>query len=103
MNQITKLLRTGDMRTTGKSEDVVRLVLMRPGLFGQVVDAVLFDDAGVRMRAADAVEKISRIHPEWLNPYKKLFLTEIASIEQQEVRWHTAQILTRLELNGAER
>jgi len=55
------------------------------------------------MRASDAVEKITRDHPEWLKPYKKLFLNTIASISQKEVRWHTAQILPRLNLTKKER
>jgi len=103
MDQITKLLREGDLRTKGRSEDVVKQALKRPELFKDVVAAILDDDPGVRMRAADAAEKISRIHPEWLKPHKKLFLRTISRIDQQEVRWHVAQILPRFELTGPER
>ena len=93
MNKIQKLLNTGDLRTIGKSEDVVKLVLSNPPLFRDVVNAILSDTPGIRMRASDAAEKITQIHPEWLNPYKKLFLDTISKISQQEVRWHTAQML----------
>jgi hypothetical protein len=103
MDQITKLLRKGDLRTKGRSEDVVKLALRRPELFKDVVAAILDDDRGVRMRAADAVEKISRIHPEWLKPHKKLFLRAITKIKQQEVRWHVAQMLPRFKLTTPER
>jgi hypothetical protein len=103
MDQITKLLREGDLRTKGRSEDVVELALKRPELFKDVVTAVLDEDPGVRMRAADAVEKITRFKPEWLQPHKKLFIKTIARIDQQEVRWHVAQILPRFELTGPER
>jgi len=103
MNKIEKLLSIGDLRTAGKSEEVVRLALSKPGLFGDIVHAILLDHPGIRMRASDAVEKITRLHPEWLKSYKKLFLSKIANIEQKEVRWHSAQILPRLNLTKNER
>ena len=103
MNRIEKLLSVGDLRTAGKSEEVVKQVSVNPKLFADVVNAILVDSPGTRMRASDAVEKITRDHPEWLKPYKRQFLTEIANIEQKEVRWHTAQILPRLNLTKNER
>lgn len=103
MDETTKLLKRGDMRTTGESEAVVRKVLARTAWIGQVIDAIQHDDPGVRMRAADAAEKISRVAPDLLKPYKKLFLTSLASIDQKEVRWHMAQILPRFDLTGEER
>jgi len=102
-NKIQSLLKVGDLRTTGKSDEVVKLVLSRPPIFNEVVNAILANDPGIRMRASDAAEKITKIHPEWLNPYKKLLLDKITKIKQQEVRWHTAQMLPRLKLTKAER
>jgi len=103
MNKIQSLLKIGDLRTTGKSEEVVNMVLANPQLFDDVVNAILTDDPGIRMRASDAAEKITLIHSEWLHPYKKLFLDKISKINQQEVRWHTAQMMPRLKLTEAER
>ena len=103
MNRIEKLLSVGDLRTTGKSGEVVKLVLSKPQLFEDVVNAILTDNPGIRMRASDAAEKITQMHPEWLQPYKKLFLNKISKINQQEVRWHTAQMLPRIKLTKAER
>ena len=103
MNRIEKLLSVGDLRTTGKSGEVVKLVLSNPMLFEDVVNAILTDDPGIRMRAFDAAEKITQRHSEWLHPYKKLFLEKISKINQQEVRWHTAQMLPRIKLTKTER
>jgi hypothetical protein len=55
------------------------------------------------MRASNAAEKITKIHPDWLRPYKKLFLGKISKINQQEARWHTAQMLPRITLTKTER
>lgn len=60
------------------------------------------DDPVLRMRAADAVEKASRERPELLAPFKAKLLREVAEVEQQEVRWHLAQILPRLQLDAEE-
>jgi hypothetical protein len=55
------------------------------------------------MRAADVVEKVSALHPECLQPYKEDLLQRVATIDQQEVRWHVAQMLPRLDLSAGER
>lgn len=103
MDKIEKLLSIGDLRTAGKSEEVIKLVLANPKLFDNVVNSILSDNPGTRMRAIDAVEKISIDHPEWLKPYKNLFLTKIVEIDQKEVKWHVAQILPRFTLTQIER
>jgi hypothetical protein len=103
MSNIEKLLSVGDLRSSGNSEAVVKKVLSRPDLFADVIDAIFSDNPATKMRASDAAEKITRIRPEWLKPYKKLFLNKISAIEQKEVRWHTAQILPRLKLTAKEK
>jgi hypothetical protein len=99
----TQLLAGGDRRSIGRSEEAVELVLESPHLFSALVDAMLAPNPVVRMRAADAAEKASAIHPELLQADKDRLLTEIASVPQQEVRWHVAQMLPRLKLDPAER
>ena len=50
-----------------------------------------------------AVEKLSAGKPEVLWPYKQALLTDVAAVQQQEVRWHVCQMLPRLDLGPAER
>jgi hypothetical protein len=64
---------------------------------------MLADNPLIRMRAADAVEKITAKHPEFLQPFKNKFIKKVARIDQQEVRWHAAQMFSRLKLNEKER
>ncbi len=103
MNSIVRKLKEGDLRQKGKSEEVVSDVLKKPQLFRDVVAGILDTEPGIRMRASDAVEKITRLRPELLQPYKKDFLNVFVMIDQKEVRWHLAQILPRLELTKKER
>ena len=103
MDDVLKKLEGGDRRSIGKANEVVAEVLNDPSLFEAVFNAMLSDDPIIRMRSADAVEKITAKHPEYLQPYKRKLIQQVAKIEQQEVRWHVAQMFPRLELSKEER
>ena len=92
-----------DRRSIGRSEEVVRGVLADPQQFRLVFDAMLGPDLVVRMRAAGAVEKITRRRADLLRGLEDGVLTEVAAIDQQEVRWHVAQLLPRLALTPPQR
>ena len=103
MNDVLDQLKGGDRRSIGRSNQVVRQVLDDPALFGPLFDGMLHDDPLVRMRAADAVEKITAERPDYLAPYKLMLVQQVAAVEQQEVRWHVAQMIPRLELSEEEK
>jgi hypothetical protein len=103
MADILKKLEGGDRRSIGQVAKVVDEVSRQPALFETVFKAMLVDDPIVRMRAADAVEKITANQPHYLQPYKDMLINQVAKVNQQEVRWHVAQILPRLSLNRRER
>ncbi len=100
---IAETLRGGDRRSIGKSEAVVSDVLADARLFPPLFECMLADDPLVRMRAADAVEKITALRPDFLKPFKAKLIDRVAGIPQQEVRWHVAQLFTRLELTRPDR
>jgi hypothetical protein len=103
MNDVLQKLEGGDRRSIGRVSEVVTDVLNDPSLFEVVFNAMLSDDPIIRMRSADAVEKITAKHPEYLQPYKKKLIQQVAKTNQQEVRWHVAQMFSRLELSKDER
>ena len=103
MHPLLQKLTGTDRRSIGKSNAVVAEVLSVPKLFGILFNGMLDDDPVLRMRCADAVEKVSAIHPEYLQPYKKQLLQQVAKIEQQEVRWHVAPLFSRMALTAKER
>jgi hypothetical protein len=92
-----------DRRSIGRSEEVVADVLADPRQFRVVFDAMLVPDPVVRMRAADAVGKITRRRPDLLVGLEDRVLTEVAAPGQPEVRWHVAQLLPRLALTPPRR
>jgi hypothetical protein len=100
---IVAKLRGSDRRSIGRSEEIVREVLAEPELFNALIEAMTSQDAVVRLRAADAAEKVTRRRPELLAPHKQQLVGEVASIAQPELRWHVAQMRPRLALTPAGR
>ena len=103
MTDILQKLEGGDLRSVGRVEEVVVDVLAEPELFAGLFEGMQHENPLIRMRSADACEKITVLHPEYLQPYKRRLIEQIAWIDQQEVRWHVAQMFSRLELGSVER
>lgn len=103
MKHILRYLDGGDRRSIRGVPEVVHLVLGEPSLFSAVFDGILGVEPVNRMRCADAIEKITRARPEYLQPYKKQLLQLAVTEEQPEVRWHLAQLVPRLHLSKRER
>jgi hypothetical protein len=103
MHQLLRKLTGGDRRSIGNVESVIHAVGKKPALFDVLFGGLSVDDPLVRMRAADAVEKISADQPDLLQPFKKTIIRLAGESRQQEVRWHLAQIIPRLKLTPRER
>jgi hypothetical protein len=102
-NKLLEVLTGGDCRSIGKSNRVVALVLKQPKLLSELIRGMRCDDALVRMRVADAAEKVSLKNPDLLQPFKKELLKLLDEAVQQELRWHLAQMIPRLALKKNER
>jgi hypothetical protein len=92
-----------DRRTIGRADEVAALVSQNPRLFGGLLRGLWSENPLVRMRAADAAEKVTRNNPALLRPHKRALLGLLAEAEDQELRWHLAVMIPRLALNGKER
>ena len=103
MNAVLQKLTGGDRRSIGCSDEVVAEVLAEPSLFGPLFEGFYHPDPLIRMRSADAIEKITHQQPAYLQPYKTELVQQVSQIEQQEVCWHVAQLFSRLDLTSAER
>lgn len=101
--RLLDMLRLGDRRSIGKADEVMALVLRRPGHLPVLAAGLWHPDPLVRMRAADALEKVSRKHSEWLRPLRRELLALAATTRERELRWHLAQLLPRLALSVSQR
>jgi hypothetical protein len=103
MSHILEKLRGGDRRSIGRSHEVVKNVLRTPALLPDLFEGISDADPLVRLRAADAVEKATRAHPEWLQRWKRRLFSIASTATEKEVRWHVVQMLPRLRMTPRER
>jgi hypothetical protein len=100
---ILPLLEGGDRRSIGRSDQVAAIVSANPRLFPELIAGLWSENPLVRMRAADAAEKVTREQRELLQPYKMELLGLMTEAQEQELRWHLAVMVPRLLLNAKER
>src|SRR6266849_3843856 len=102
IRDVLALLEGGDRRTIGRSDEVAAIVSKDPSLFPKLIEGLWSEDPLIRMRASDATEKVTRSNSELLRPYKKELLGLMAEAKEQELRWHLAVIVPRLQLSARE-
>lgn len=93
----------GKANSLGRVNDVIEIVLHDKKRIQELYECMFDDDAWVRMRAADALEKVCRVHPEWLLPYIDKFSQDLADSTQPSIQWHLAQIYEQVELTDAQK
>ena len=86
----------------GRSDEVAAMVSKDPALFPKLISGLWSEDPLVRMRAADAAEKVTREQDGLLQQYKKELLGLMSEAQEQELRWHLAVMVPRLQLNARE-
>jgi hypothetical protein len=101
--KLREWLQGKDRRSIGRANEVAALVLREPLRFPELIGFLWSDDPIVRMRAADAAEKISVRKPALLAPFKAELLGLLFEADQQELRWHLALMIPRLALTKKER
>ena len=97
------MLAGGDARSLGKTQAVVELVLSRQALLEELFACLFQPDEIIRMRAGDAIEKVCRQKPAWLEPYKQQLINDVPHIKQASVQWHLAQIFSEISLDAGEK
>ncbi len=96
------LLNGGDRRSIGRAAEALAALEANPGGLGRLIEAMSSADAVLRMRAADVAEKFTRARPGTLRPYQQQLLDLAGVATLQEVRWHLALMLPRLDLSPEE-
>lgn len=97
------MLEGSDRRSIGCANEVAQRVLSEPRRFRELIKCLWDENPVVRMRAADATEKVSAKKPRLLDRHKAELLGLLAEVEQIEMRWHLAQMIPRLRLTTSER
>jgi hypothetical protein len=96
---LLSILVGGDLRSDGRSNEVVDQVLADPGLLPDLMKGLYVDDDVVRGRTADALEKVARIHHHLYVPYLPLLLRKARTDDVYMVRFHLAMIFGYVEVD----
>ncbi|HYH75495.1 MAG TPA: hypothetical protein VD735_06070 [Candidatus Saccharimonadales bacterium] len=89
----------GKSNSLGRANEVIALVVQDRQRIDELYACLFDDDAWVRMRAADALEKVCRQHPDWLLPYIDRLAAELSDSTQPSIQWHIAQIYSQVGLS----
>src|SRR6266568_6062593 len=98
---IAAMLESGDRRSIERSYEVKKLVSRQLKSFPELLKCLWDEDPVIRMRAAEAAERVTRAHPELLNPHKQELLGLLVEAEQIEWPWHLALMGPRWKLQRA--
>ncbi len=93
----------GKSNSLGKVDEVVKEILGNREFLVALYDCMFSDDAWVRMRAADAFEKVCRVHPDWIKPYIHRLQSELSASTQPSIQWHIAQIYSQVSLQNSQK
>ncbi|WP_214707049.1 MULTISPECIES: hypothetical protein [unclassified Exiguobacterium] len=99
---IREVLSGRDLRSVGHVDEVVAYVGNDPDRFNELMTGLTDDRPVVRMRSADAMEKVTRRHPKLLRAHQASLFEQLQIVTQQEVRWHLAQLMPRMTLTEEE-
>lgn len=95
MSSITNKLKGGDLRSLGRTNALISEVTTQKK-FDELFKGLFDANRLVVMRSADAIEKITIAHPEYLESHKKELLELFQSAKHIELKWHLAQLIPRL-------
>ena len=99
MEKFVDVLRVGGKTNSlGRANEVISAVLEDKSLLEELYESLFDDDAWVRMRAADCLEKICRVHPDWIESYIDRMLDGLTTSSQPSIQWHLAQIFAEVNL-----
>lgn len=93
----------GKSNSLGRANEVIDVVLSDKNRLEELYDCLFDKDAWIRMRAIDSLEKICRVHPEWLAPYVDRLQDELAPSTQPSIQWHLAEMFGEIELNDRQK
>jgi len=100
MDEFLPWLSGSDLRSIGESDRIVEAVTSQRAFDGLMV--YVFHERATAMRAIDAIEKITRSKPVFLQPHKADLLALADGKPEIEMKWHLALLLPRLPLDADE-
>lgn len=95
MTGISNKLKGGDLRSIGDVKTLLPEIISQQK-FDELFEDLFSVDRSIVMRSADAIEKVTVSHPEYLKSHKKELLGLLNTAKHIELKWHLAQLVPRL-------
>jgi len=102
MNTLLEKFTSGDLRSDGLASEVAASVVEDLSLLPLLTSGLDESDPVVRARSADALEKVTRQHPEVLQDKLPQMVRLALTDEVPMVRWHIAMIFANMSLTPDE-
>jgi HEAT repeat protein len=93
MNNFTRILSEGDLRSDGFANEVARIVSEQPSFLPDLMEALVSSNPSVRGHAADSLEKVARDCPNEVAVFLPSILRSARKDTVAMVRWHLAMVL----------
>lgn len=77
-------------------EKLLEVAAADPLILSEIMRGVLYEEPSIKIQAAAMVEKVTRVRPLFLTPYKGLLLNEFSIIKLPEVRQQVAVLYGRV-------
>ena len=91
------MLTGGHPNSLGRTLEVVDIILADESKLEELYECYFSEDEVVRLRVSNAMKRVCKAHPEWLEPYIDKLLNEISDINQASTQWTLAQLFQSLE------
>ncbi len=101
MIKIIDYLKNGDLRSISQVNQLVTLINNQAD-FDRLFNYLNASDRLVAMRAADAVEKLTRQSRHFLKAHKVAYLELLSKAADKELKWHLAQLAPRFSYSDRE-
>jgi HEAT repeat protein len=101
--ELKALLSGGDRRSIARSDRALTLIRANLAQVSDIVALTKDPNWLVSMRAVDLLEKLAHENPDWVEPYKGIFLGALADSDKWEIRLQIVRALPRFMWSPAQR
>jgi HEAT repeat protein len=98
MNNFTRILADGDLRSDGFANEVAQIVSEQPSFLPDLMEALVSANPSVRGHAADSLEKVARYCPNEVVVFLPRIIRSALNDKVAMVRWHLAMVLGRVSI-----
>ena len=101
MKDFKELFAGDDLRSLGKSSEIVSLINNQKS-FDKLFAYLYNNDRAIVMKTIDLIEKITLVHKEYLQKHKLEIFNMFNGAENIELKWHLAQLIVRIKCTNNE-